>query len=413
VTIPGRILVVDNVEEDVRDLINELMKKGENVSFTEPFFEDDSIFRNVRLVIFDYYLIEEDIDESLNTISLFINSIYKRTKFFMIAIWSAKIAKENGAEVAKNIRNNYFGNYETELPGVLLPPFSKHELNSSNLIQQLKASISKNPDLELLYEIENILDIARDVVVSNVYEIGNWASLVENLEKEVGSDSINRHVMEIYVNIVKRYLKPTDGLDKILRKMLKSAGEINPEKFGKIFFLQNYYYVPENERLWTGDVLVSSEKNEYAVTITPECDFAQNRCNAVRIIECERINHSDLNKPKVVEMIMKKYGLNSPKAVINALFKERSQLRQNYYSIPFLSKQSEEDFFHLILDFDKTRYLSNVKFPSDKGGYSRVCRIDTPLINKVQQRFAAQCSRIGTMSIPEKLTEKLKENVSS
>ena len=93
-TIPGRILIVDNVKEDVNGLISEFMKKGENVLFTEPIFDNEDIFKNVRLVIFDYYLMEESLDESLNTISLFINSIYKKTKFFLIAVWSARITKE-------------------------------------------------------------------------------------------------------------------------------------------------------------------------------------------------------------------------------------------------------------------------------------------------------------------------------
>jgi len=408
-TIPGRILVVDNVEDDVKELISEFMKKGENVTYTQPFFEDDNLFRNVRLAILDYFLIEGDLDESLNTISLFINNIYKKTKFFMVAVYSAKITADNGEDVVKKIQENYLKNYKEELPCFLLSPFSKKTLTSANLIKCLETNISKNLDFELLYEIENILDDARDAVVSIVYETGNWSNFVRNLKKEVGSTSINRHVMEIYMNITKRYLNSTSKLESVIKRMLEDAKQIDDKNFGKIFFLQNYYYFSGDEKHWTGDILCS-KKNGFAIVLTPECNFAQDTYNAIRIVECEKIDHKDLNKPKILETIKIKFKVNSHKAVINAIFKEKSQLKQNYYSIPFLLDKSTGEFFHLILDFDKTKYLPKDVTLSSLG-YSKVCRIDRPLINRIQQCFAVHCSRIGTMTIPLELVDELKKRL--
>lgn len=408
-TIPGRVLIVDNVEADVDSLVAELMKKGENVLFTGPIFESEDIFRNVRLVIFDYYLIEEDLDESLNTISLFVNSIFKKTKFFLIAIWSGKIGKKNGGNIVRSIKDNYKRNYKVDMPGILLPPFSKRDLSSNALIDRLVQSISRNPDMEILYEIESILDNARDTAVSDVYEIGNWSSLVKNLEK-AGVEVTSRGIIRIYVNVIKRHLGITKKLKECVRKMAQASSDIDVEKFGRIFFLQNYYHVPEPEALWTGDVLKNDETNEYVMVLTPECDFAQDKYNAIKVGECVRIDHDNLLDTEAVTPIIEEFGLNSQKAAINAVFKETSQLGRNYYPLAFLLEKPGKDFFHLIIDFDKTKYLPKSKSLSELNGYSRICRVDNPLINKVQQRYGSYCSRVGAMAIPADLVTKLKKD---
>lgn len=411
-TIPGRILVVDNVESDVSALISDLMKKGENVLFTEPMFEHDDIFRNVRLVIFDYYLIEEDLDDSLNTISLFINSINKQTKFFLIAIWSGKITESNKNNIVEDIREKYKKNYTCEMPGIILPPFSKTKLSSTALIEKLLESISLNPDAEILYEMESILDKARDRVVSEVYEVGNWSSLVRNLEK-VGLSLTSRHLIEIYINFIKRHFIATAKFNNCVQKIAQAECDINDKKFGIIFFMQNYYFVPETELIWTGDILVHKDTNVHVIVITPECDFAQNNYNSIKIIECERIGHKDLFSPETAQPIIKKYNLNSQKAAINAVFTERSQLRRNYFPLAYITENPGDDFFHLIADFEKTKYLPFAKLPSELEDYSRLCRVDSPLINKILQRYGSYCARIGAMAVPKELVTKLKEQCSN
>lgn len=405
--IPGRILIVDNIEKDVKSLIDEFMNQGISVIYTQPYFINKDIFKNIRLVIFDYLLYDDDLENSLDTISLFINSIYNRTKFFIIVIWSAYVNGENKKIVIEKIKENYQLNYGVDIPGIILEPINKEELNSLNLIKNIEKKISSYPELKLTYEIENVLDNSRDLIISTIYEFGNWNILLSNIGRDINISSINRYLINIYINIIKRQLNMNKKINTYIEEVLKIKTPIDNKKFAKIYSLQNYYEVNDEENLWTGDILFNNINKKYYIVITAECDFAQNKYDAIKAIEAEKITNDDLINTEKTEQLMKIYNLPNKKEIINAIFNEKIQ--KNYLPIVNIFDNKNNSYYHFIINLDKTIYLPNVRNLSELTNFSRIIRIDSPLINYIQQKYAYHCSRIGILPIPKQIVEDLRK----
>lgn len=66
--VPGRVLVIDDAFDDVRDVIAELREKGESVVFTTSLPEDEML-ENVRLLIIDLFLAGEDPDSNFDAVA--------------------------------------------------------------------------------------------------------------------------------------------------------------------------------------------------------------------------------------------------------------------------------------------------------------------------------------------------------
>ena len=65
-------------------------------------------------------------------------------------------------------------------------------------------------------------------------------------------------------------------------------------------------------------------------------------------------------------------------------------------------KDDQGVIFYLILDFQQ---VSNLPFKEKvavlgEGNWIRVCRVDTPIIDNLLQKYSAYSSRIGIQTIP-------------
>lgn len=408
--IPGKILVVDDLKGDVDDLLREFSNRGEHavysgLPFTYNYFED------ARLLVFDYWLFEQSETDSLSAISEIINSVFKKSKFFMVVIWSVKVTGANRMQYRNNILKAYHSRFHSKLPCILLDPISKDELNYIGLIRELEKEIARHPELNLLYEAEKIVNDAKNKVGAQIYEIGSWSNVVKTLRKEYDLESTERLLLDMYLNMLKRNSKPTAQFKECTRKIKANLGKksvFSDVDFGKIYSAQYYYQVSDKEQIGTGDILHSKKSGKYYMVITPECDIANDKHTATKLIESMRISHSKLTTDKkYVKKIAKLFSLGekdgsvNPSRVIGAII-HGSGLRTNYSRLLFLKDKGR--FYHLVFDFHKARSLRKAKRMSYLKGYTRLCRVDSPLLNSFIQQYAAHSSRFGTMTIPEEMS---------
>jgi len=413
--IPGRILVVDDKRGEVDELVDEFLRRGEHAIYSGISVESEYC-TNVRLLILDYLLLEDSEENSLNAIASIVRDVSERSKFFMIVVWSAKVTPDNREVYRENIMRRYADFYKEDMPGILLEPISKNELDYLSLIKKVETEIGNHPNLNLIYEMERIIDGSKDKVANQIYDIGNWSNLIRNLKTEYDIDSIKRQILFIYICMMRRNVTATKELDDCITRIIGLEEAFNIDDFGQVYASLYYYPISDKEQIGTGDVLCSKKEGKYYMVITPECDITTNKHTATKLIGSIRADHSrleDTNHVKEIGQLLDirdEDGSVNPRQVINAIMSGRG-LRGNYYNLLFLRDYTKNEFYHLIFDFHKVKSLKKARRVSQLRNYRRVCRVDSPLINDFIQRYASHCSRFGKMRVPKEISRILRSNM--
>lgn len=434
-TVPGKILVIENKWEDVRKTVKSFWKAGEGIVYSSEIPEENKCPSNVRLVILDLVLHEdgEIQDSDYEQAALAIIRIEKRTSFFLVAPWSVHIRSDNKAEVMRNIQEAYKAQTGKELQERILKAFGKKEITQERLVSEIGKWIRRNPEAGLVFEWEKSIEDGRDRTASEIINTGGISTVVKSVEKEVGRHATPRETFTLFNKLLLRHSLASLGGGKfipLLRKIL--SGEEPREmdilaRYPKIRYLETYYKVEDKEPLWTGDIFrtgLNDPQKKYVVVINPTCDFAQKKVTKIKVVfgtEIKTVRNYQVSDT-YVPLIVRKFGRTKKgkwkkrNEVINAIA-TGSGLPQRYYILHFLrSSVDADDYFHLLIDFSMVQSEAKkggegaVKIPSR---WHRICRLDSPYIEDLLQKYASISARIGTPDIPENVIKKEKERLTS
>lgn len=413
--IPGKILIVDDTPEDVKELLKEFTELGEHALYS-GLIVNPEYYKNIRLLIMDYWIHDTDEKNSLETIATIVEEAFKESKIFMVVIWSVKTTDSNFEEYTDKVKSVVKKRLQTEdAPIIILDVLSKNDLDAKKLIEKISQEIPNHPELQFLYEIEKIVDQAKDSVTNKIYDLGSWSTLVKNLKKEYDQKSIENQILCVYLNFLKNNLFASTEFTQCLETLLKKEeNPFNINDFARLYSAQNYFEVDDDSQIGNGDVLYDKESKVYCLVTTPECDIAQNKYTALKLIESERIEQEHLMDKASLQQMAKKYNLVNegkffgPTGTLKAVLFNQG-MSGNYCTIPFL-KDQKSNFYHLIFDFHKVKNIKKIRSLSELPNYQRVCRLNTPLMNDFVRKYASHCLRFGIMSLPRdeikaKLTE--------
>lgn len=417
ITISGKILVVDDNEDDVKEIINSFRNSGQGVIYLTGPPPEGECPSNVRLLILDL-----DIDgcgdvtnEDLKNDVLVLQRINKINRFYLVALWSAYITKTE--DWVEKIRQSYSEQTGEQFPALFLKPFGK-DIGQIRMVSEITKWIQENPEAGLVFEWEKSIEEGRDKTVSEIANIGGIRTIVKTMEKEVGETAIARGTFTLFNKLLLRHslLSLTkNGFTPLIEKVLEEkdmAGTNTLEWYHRIHCLKAYYKVEDNEPLWTGDILKtnidSDLQKEYAAVITPACDFAQKKVPKIKVVygikikNIEEYGVNDEDVPLPVQKLgkTKKSKWKNRNKVINAIVKG-SALPDRFYILHFLEFSSDKNYFHLLIDFSNVQSIKleeNMKLPT---GWQRICRIDSPYIEDLLQKYASFSARVGTPAIPE------------
>lgn len=431
VTVPGKIFVIENRWDDVKDIIESFWKAGEGIVYSRDIPEEDKCPSNVRLVILDLLLSEdggEIEDTDYQQAALAISRIEKKTGFFLVAPWSLHITSDNKKEVIENLKKAYREHTQKDLPERILKAFGKKEINQKQMMNEIKEWISRNPEAGLVFEWEKTIEDGRDNTTSAIVRTGGIKTIVKATEKEVGGNAVPREIFTLFNRLLLRHslmLMKKGTFTSIVKQILKKKGlaETNIlDWYPKIHYLNAYFEPEVKEPLWTGDILKTnikqSSEKEYVLVITPACDFANKKVEQITVIfgiKIETIPDYTL-EVEDIPLLVKKIGMTKEqkyktrKEIINAITL-KNNLPARFHVLHFLRHPSDlSNYFHLMLDFSTVgsrraeKYADrNIKVP---GGWERICRLDSPYIEEIVQKYTSFSARIGTPDIP---SEALKE----
>jgi len=418
--IPGNILVVDNEYKDVETVISAFEKNGLPVIYLASAPEEKKCPVNIRLIILDLDLdgCGSVTDEDILQAVLVLKRVESRTKFYSVALWS-RYVRENEEWIEK-IKQKYRDETGIESSANFLRPYGK-ELDQERLLKEIEKNIDDNPHIGTVFELERIVENAMDNAVTDIADAGGIAVILRSISKEIGKAGTPRQLSDLFNKILMRY-SSTEGqvkvlepmINKVLRKQLPDNGESILKWYAKFHNLQSYFKVDKDEPLWTGDIIKKKNlDDQFAVVLNPACDFAQNKVKIIQIAQAKgfkSISHYNLENsqvPPIIKWIGKKNGkYRKQSEVVEDIMKGR--LPKNFYILYFLEPIPPYDsYFHILIDLTNIKSME-AKFDAQGGvkippGWKRVCRLDTPFVPDLLQRYASFASRVGTPDIPEEI----------
>ncbi|MFB0520605.1 MAG: hypothetical protein ACETWD_04135 [Desulfatiglandales bacterium] len=430
--LPGRILVVDNALEDVEDIIAIFRNAGVGVIYSQSAPPEERCPSNIRVVILDLDLdgCGQVTDEDLGQAVLVLKRVESKTRFYLVTLWSRYITGTE--DWADRVRDKYKEETEREFPAFFLKPFGKTLLDQETLVKEIQKWIKENPQAGLVLQWEGTIEGSRDNAVSDLVSTGGIDTIVRSITKELGVEATPRELVNLLNRILVRHASGEDGvraLSSSVKAILRgvTAPPAPYDWFTRFHYLQAYSTVRGTEPLWTGDILrrISPKdlSKEFAIVVTTACDLAQKRVNVVKVaygIRFDKIPNYAVDEASVSD-IVKLFGktkegkYKKPRDIIKSLAKG-TDLPERFHILYFLKMSRDAgDHFHVLFDFSRIDSLAcrvdvsqNFRVPR---GWQRVCRLDSPYIEDLLQKYSTFSSRVGTPSIPEAIRKEMERKI--
>lgn len=339
--VPGRILVIDDVPSEVEEVIDSLRQQGESVLFATSMPEKETFLENIRLLIIDLHLAGDDKDSSYEEVVGILEKLSEKARFFIIAIWT-KYARntDKDLQMIEDLKDLYKDKTDVDLKAIFLEPFGK-SIPQADLLDRIKKSLASHPECGLLFEIEGSIEAARDQAVSDLVDTASIPVILKTLKEEIGDIALIRHMIALFLRILGRHCKPTDMMADCVKRLVDQTPSIDVSKYGHIHSLQSYYEIPREALVWTGDVLHRKKgKEEYAVVISPACDFAQRKrrpLDFLRVISAIRIDH-DFGDKKLRKKIKTELRINEKRTLTDCVrMLLAGKLQERFYVLSGLS----------------------------------------------------------------------------
>jgi hypothetical protein len=412
--IPGRILVVDDVYEDVADIVQRFREEGCGVIYREGPSDDIGELSNVRLVILDLDLKGLGPGTDLEWPALVLQRLAEGgNAFYLVAVWSKHVRNEgipDDRDWLVELKEAYAEQKGRPFPDLFLRPFRKQP-EQAELLERIEQWIIEEPYAGLVFEWERLLNKARDHATSDILDLegGSLSSLVKVLRKEVG-EGANRELVQLFNKVLLRYMT-TGDLAEIsgLMNGLGEGGEINLDWYARFHRLQAYYRPDKAEPVWTGDIFETAENDYqrgYTVMITPQCDLAQRKVDRIKIAYAMRVDDSSETQQQAFKTVRPGKSFHQDGELTNraAQFLKgiagEGGLSGRFYILRFV--HAGEMYFHLLVDLHDVHSVPLVEAEQD-WKQKRICRLDSPYIEDMLQHYAALSARVGVPAIPPKV----------
>ena len=421
--IPGRILVVDDVSKDVADIVTSLREEGYGVIYREGPTDDIGELSNIRLVILDLDLKGPGPDVDFEQPALvLIRLIEGGNGFFLLAVWSRHVTNDemdDEQEWLLELKAAYAEQTDRVFPSMLLMPFRKRP-EQKELLDRIEKWVRDTPSAGLVFEWERLLNEARDWATSDILDLdgGSLTNLVKALRGEV-EQGANRELVQLFNRILLRHMIGGE-LTEIgaLMSRLEGGGRIGADWYARFHCLQAYYPPSEVEPVWTGDILQTGEdeyRKAYAVVITSQCDLAQGKVDRIKVAYAMKVDDSLERTEQAFKTVRpgKLFRQDERLSGKASLFLKgiagQGSLPERFYVLRFI--QGDELCFHLLVDLHNVHSVPLVDVEHD-WKQKRICRLDSPYIEDLLQRYAALSARVGVPGIPDEVCKAEVERLS-
>jgi len=421
-TFPGKVLFVDNKFDEVKELMREFTEKGISVQYWNGKTELMSPMSNVRIIILDLKLTADQGDEK-NEAYFFpaAEVLSKITGPYLLIILSTDYEEGDIPKLKKTYKEY---NFSTPLYSIEEFGLEKYP-DFPTFYDRIKNVFDRSDIFKMILAWGRLMDLAKDKALGDLTkeELQNEIhAFVKSIAEDVGEESLSREFVTNMIRFVSRYMNT--GVEFLeLTELLKKLN--NVQISGKSFpdpilqHLHMYYFPEKTEKIWTGDIFrihgargLTEGKDhwKYGIILTPACDIAQPTKAIDTLLLCEgfpldyhsicQLDHPfrKLNKSFKVAPDIDRLpdGDEKEKRMMKLLKDSMNNLPKKFYSL--LNFKDNSKYFGLCFDFQHVSFVDKSDFEA-KNKENRICRLDSPFIEDLLQKYGAYSTRLGVPGV--------------
>ena len=390
--------MIDDRFETVRNVISRFAKAGIPILYWRGRNKPPKTINNVRIVLLDLDLIGSG--EGYDFYDDVASVLAKIPGPYAVLIVSVNATPDSPGK----LETAFLEVNGREIPGfVIHHPFIKRgDQNVDAIIDTIKNALMKNSLFNCLLIAEQILEHAKDISLSELAQKrfdSSFKTLIKSIAKGRGEESVARELISFLVRLQARNAIEASDYDKLKLILLKISSEQvtggSPDLNRRIMHLRTYYIPDPKEKIWTGDVYktnFSDPARRYAILMTPACDISLGKATYLKFCYGFTISEKDLaNQNHVL------FSLDSS-------LKKTSDAKKylgpvgvpiRFYALDnFRNSDTPGELERLLIDFQSIESIAISKFSRKR--WRRLCRLDSPYVEDLLQKYGSHSIRIGT-----------------
>src|SRR2546425_667397 len=407
--ISGKILFIDDMYTDVEKPVFQLISKGVPVLFWDGKASPPDNIENIRTVIIDLKLAGQSRGPGFYVPA--VKCLNKIPGPYIVIIVSVDFEDDDPS----GLLTEYVDKFGTAPHGYIHNKgLSKSELSDlQNLANTIKSSLKERPIMNLVLVWENILDDSKDAVLGGLVLDKLEATvvgLIKTIYKDEGEDGAPRGFVHNLMRLQSRLMTSSKELARLrasLTEVIRTAKTPNIATDSLLDWILMYYAPDETEDPRTGDIykIADTSGYKYSIVLTPTCDFAQEK--ASMILACTGCDldegfliddkHPLLTQDPEIANMEENLEMRR-KAVVKKYLRGEKTISQRFYPLYHFRKQWDKaEYTGICFDLKNVHAFTAEQFK--EMNWKRICRLDSPFIDLMLQRFGFYSSRMGQPDI--------------
>lgn len=406
----GKMLIIDDQFEDIKELINEFLRKGFPITYWNPKTINKPNLDNVRVILTDINIsgAEPVTRQNYDELAELLSGI---TGPFLLMFVSVNFDEDDSVEMMKESYHDVNGK---NIPGIVMGVnFDKKQTSEviEEMTKKLDDVITAQNLFQTLLVAEAIINQGKDRVLSELSRedfTGAVETLLNTIENDTGSSSVAREFVLVLSRLLTRspelspqYNQLKDMINRL--QTIQVGGDTGSahQSDGWIYY-NRMFYKPDNiDSHWTGDIFKIKDEEpmkQFAILITPACDMTRDQkityykfCNGFVATE------SDL-KSKEHPLYKADKSLNGDSAkAIEKYIKRNQSISLRFYPLNHFLDDAKDDSRTLIIDFQSVRSLEPSSLSTSK--WEHIVRLDSPFIEDLLQKYGTYSYRLGVPTV--------------
>jgi len=395
----GKVLLIDDKFDSVRELVENLTSNGIPVLFWNGKDKVPRSVLNVRVIMLDLDLIGSGTGEwDYGVIIATIKDIPGPYSVLIVSV-------NYNDDAPGRLTSTYHDVTGRELPGFVIPRgFTKNEAQDvKQVIDALKTSLRRNQVLRIILLAELVLNKGRDDLLARLsteHFDDAVKALIKNITGDFGEDSTARELLLLIARLQTRNMSASeiyDELKEAVRSLPAPHGASGSDARSRVENLRMYSQPDDREELWTGDIFktgVDRDVPQYDILITPSCDLSQDKCGYLKF--CRGYPRPEAGQTRGYHPLLESSGGISLERIARWEQSGGHWPARYYLLSAFVDEKYRKEPIIVVFDFQRILSVRTDTFSSEK--HVRVCRLDSPYIEDLLQKYGSYSFRLGTPS---------------
>lgn len=407
----GKVLFIDDDYGTIAEITSSFLQKNIQVQYWNGSGSLPKNIHNARVVVTDLDLTNSNLKEAMGDTFFFaiVDAVSQIPQPFLLIF----VAREFDPRDTRKFKRAYKVRAKTPFLGFLSKKgLTKAKLNPKALKSLIDSLLENNEILELILTWETLYDRAKDAALNEI-SIGNVENSIRTLVKILCNNchenkGATRELIDELSRLVSRNSIQNEDFENLV-KIIDGINEaqVNEKSTNHDLLLLSkliFYRPAEEEAIMTGDIFETNERFKYAVILSPKCDLMQSKIEKALVcygfpLKKAYFRNKHYPPHKNDSVIVSLHKSHKMCEIADAI--EQRYLGKDLPSSLHVIWNFTEKEQGICLDFNNVQSidLHEIKEWKKLKIWRRLCRIDSPYMEEILQKYGSLISRVGTLEI--------------